>query len=364
MGLETEVPNYGYAVARWPQAPALERLHAKIFGGPSCEIEFVKAFLETVCITILNELGEEVPVAPTTTALLAKVFPALGLVKPKGSSEIGKLISGLNKIAGAIQDVRNENGSVAHGKDGFWEVLEEDLLRAFIHGGDAVLGVLLRSYSGQGLNLETTRDPYVNFLGYHKRIDQAVGLSVSIEEGEESTVLLRLSMPHADGPVELRLAPSAILFGLDRPAYVAMLAVAPLIPVSDDTETEERHAQLKFTVQDQSRQANAIKVVSYSGQLGYLRGGIEQALASALSGALLEEGSEHHLLESILATLDANLALDWQHRQSIRSTALIALKRVLRGTVGHSGNVNEIANLILERVSHDWVDPVGSVSLR
>jgi len=122
--LDDIAPAFRAACDRWPNASNLRQHYGDLARSyeedGSSLIELIKSFLEAVCWTVINELGATPPDSstPTTTELLSCVLDALGLRNQRGVGPLGKVISGHNKLAEGLNELRNQNGSVAHGRDG------------------------------------------------------------------------------------------------------------------------------------------------------------------------------------------------------------------------------------------------------
>ena len=121
---DTLAPNYRRAAQRWPGAQTLangyDALAACFTESAYGLVEHVKSFVESVCITIMVEHGEPKPSdKPSTTELLVAALSALGLRNSRGADKLDSVLSGFNRSSDALSAMRNENGSVAHGKDGF-----------------------------------------------------------------------------------------------------------------------------------------------------------------------------------------------------------------------------------------------------
>jgi hypothetical protein len=194
-------PNYRRAQQRWPDAPMLakccEALNACFDGNAHGMVEQVKAFIESVCLTIMGEFREPMPSStPSTTDLLVAALSPLGLRNSKGASKLDKILSGFNRLADALTEMRNENGPIAHGKDAFLDGLTADHARAFVHAGDAILGVLLSAFEGKQPDLSVTREPYESFPHLNDRIDRAVNVQARIDESSDRPIV-RLEVTEA-----------------------------------------------------------------------------------------------------------------------------------------------------------------------
>ena len=135
------VPQFRRARERWQEAPTLASHYdavVKSYEGIAYGIiASVKSFIECVCLTILGEFGKTVPSETTTTFLLSEALRTLGLDSGRGASKVGKLLSAHNKMADALNEMRNEHDPVAHGKDGFLDTLTTNECRAFLVTADS-----------------------------------------------------------------------------------------------------------------------------------------------------------------------------------------------------------------------------------
>jgi len=331
------LPNYRRASDRWPQAPALAQYYAAIShciaGNGHGIVEHVKSFIECVCITIIGEFGEPLPSAdPTSTQLFIAALKALGLQNSRGASKLDKVLSAFNKMSDALSEMRNENGPVAHGKDGFLDAIEEDHARSFLHTGDAIVGVLLNALEGKQPNLLVTREPYERFAHLCGRIDRSVAVNSRVEfEDDLPVLIISLSIGNKPESIDLRIEPSRLLYGIDRTAFVGVLSDAPeTLEEEDNDEFEEESppAAEPTTEAEAGTQAvpTAVVVVgSYSGVFANLCDGLRAFVVSeGISATPSDE-----LLNSLLATAESNSGVDWQTRENLQARMKIGFRRVL-----------------------------------
>ena len=358
--LDALAPNYRRAQQRWPGAPTLEKcyeaLKACFAGNAHGQVEHVKSFVESVCLTIIGELREPLPSStPSTTDLLVAALGPLGLRSTKGASKLDKVLSGFNKLADALTDMRNETGPVAHGKDAFVDAVAADHARAFLHAGDAILGVLLNALEGKQPDLIVTREPYESFPHLNERIDRAVRVEARIdEEDERPIVVFSLATGPQGEAIELRVEPSRLLYGIDREAYIEVLKTADLAvaEAEEGEEEEEEEAAVPEAIEaPASRVATSPGPVTelvpaYRGELEDLRPGVERFLiAEGLDPAVGAAGGTY-LVDSLLATAEQNIGLDWKLREPIQARLKVACKRVLMGF----GATPEKAEAVAERL--------------
>lgn len=342
-GLEGIAPNYKRAQQRWPEAPMLpkyyEALDACFAGNGHGMVEHIKSYIECVCLTIMGEMRAPIPSStPSTTELLVAALNPLGLRNSRGASKIDKVLSGFNKLADALTEMRNDNGPVAHGKDAFLDPLPTDHARAFLHAGDIILGLLLNAYEGKQPDLIVTREPYENFSHLNKRIDRAVSVEARIDEGGDQPVVV---FSVATGPrgevIELRVEPSRLLYGIDREAYVEVLKTADLAASEEEEEEKEKD---KKDVPDKLVEMHGVNtgappgpvakvMTAYEGTLRILRPGVAAFLTSESLEPSTKDVAGAILVDSLLGTIDQNMAVDWKQREPIQARLKVACKRVL-----------------------------------
>lgn len=358
--LDNVAPNYRRAQQRWPDAPTLakgyEALNERFVGNTHGLVEHVKSFIESVCLTIMGELREPMPSStPSTTDLLVAALNPLGLRNTKGASKLDKVLSGFNRLADALTDMRNETGPVAHGKDAFLDAVTADHARAFLHAGDAILSVLLNAFEGKQPDLIATREPYESFPHLNERIDCAVSVDARIDEDADRPMVV---FSVATGPrgeaIELRVEPSRLLYGVDREAYIEVLKTAELA-VADAQEAGEEAEEEAAIPEAVEAPGSGVAVSAgpvtelapaYEGALKAFRSGVEGFLiAEGLDPAVAGAGGTQ-LIDSLLATAEQNIGLDWKEREPIQARLKVACKRVLV----QFGTTPERAEAVAERL--------------
>lgn len=357
--LDVLAPNYGRARHRWPDAPTLtachEALRACFDSNAHGQVEHVKSFIECVCLTIMGELREPMPSAtPSTTDLLVAALNPLGLRNTRGASKLDKVLSGFNRLADALSEMRDHNGPVAHGKDGFLDALTADHARAFLHLGDAILGVLLSALEGKQPDLTVTREPYESFPHLNERIDRAVSVEARIDEdSERPMVVLSVATGPQGEAIELRVEPSRLLYGIDRSAYIEVLRTADLVVPEEDVEGEEQESGVlepaAFSGMGAASTAGPLTEIlpTYSGLLEPLRAGLRAFLsAEGVDPAGAAEGGAR-LLDSLLATAEQNMGLDWKRREPLQARLKVACKRVLVQLGSAPDNAEEVAGRLV-----------------
>jgi hypothetical protein len=357
--LDALAPNYRGAQQRWPDAPTLAKCHEALRACFDTNahglVEHVKSFIESVCLTIMGELREPMPSAtPSTTDLLVAALNPLGLRNTRGASKLDKVLSGFNRLADALTEMRNDNGPIAHGKDAFLDALTADHARAFLHAGDAILGVLLNALEGKQPDLIVTREPYESFPHVNERIDRAVSVEARIDEdGERAMVVFSVATGPRGEAIELRVEPNRLLYGIDRSAYIEVLRTADLVVAeAEEVEGEEKEAATAEPATPPGMGAAPVAVPltelvpTYEGLLERLRAGLGDFLiAEGVDPAAPAEGGAR-LTDSLLATAEQNMGLDWKRREPLQARLKVACKRVLV----QFGSATEKAEDVAERL--------------
>lgn len=335
--VDTLAPNYLRAKEHWPDAPNLSHCYREIVtcyaGSSHGLVEHVKAMLESVCITILEEFSKPMPSStPSTTELLVGALRPLGLYNTRGASKMDKVLSGYNRLTDALSDMRNENGPVAHGKDGFLEALEADHARAFLHTGDAILGLLLNALEGKEPDLSKTREPYERFPHHNDRIDRSVAIDATVDlDGDVPLLILKITTGGNAEEIEVKVEPSRMLYGVDRSAYIEILGTAVTEFADQEAEPEPSIpviAGRSYTRLVTGDLASSGDVHAHEGRFAKLRPGLTNLLRNeGWSDARLEE--EGDLVGSLLTLADQNFGLDWKDSTRQQARLKVATRRLL-----------------------------------
>jgi hypothetical protein len=336
-GLDAIAPQFRLAAERWPEAPTLlnhYRAVSECYAGAGHGlIATVKSFIECVCLTILGEFGKPMPCSdPSTTELLVEALKPLGLENTRGASRVDKLLSAHNKMADALSEMRNVNDPVAHGRDGFIDALTANECRAFLITADTILALLLSAHEGKEPNLQYTREPYDRFSHLNDRIDRAVTLEAAVEDEDEGQVLL-LKVRAADtgDEIEIRVLPSKILYALDRTAYVGFLVSSHAQAVPPQPAAEPAEVAMAAEAMPATKPALSAPEVGgvYQGMLFPLKGSFGQYLESLGLPAphLIRDGA--NVSDSLLATAEQHMGMDWTEREPLQAAMKVALRRTL-----------------------------------
>jgi hypothetical protein len=215
--------------AHWRQAPMLQQTFATLErefadDNDAC-IDAAKGFVECACRVLIEELDDPVsPKKPTGSdpALselvgLATRMLDLGTVRHRAFSD---LIKQHNKLTETLRVLRNEAGTVSHGKDGFIAKLSAHHRRSALLAADAIVTFLHEAYLEREPDPVRTFEPYERFEASNALIDELT--TVRAELDEEGLIRAIVVLPDGE-EVPLAIETSRLLFGVDREAYKLVL---------------------------------------------------------------------------------------------------------------------------------------------
>lgn len=374
--LDDIAPNYVRAKQRWSDAPLLARYYNSLKscyeGSSHGLVEHVKSFLESVCLTIMAEFKVPKPSEnPNTTELLVSALAPLGIRNSRGANKLDKVLSNFNKLTDALNEMRNESGPLAHGKDGFLDPISSDHARAFLHTVDVVLGLLLNVEEGKEPDLVVTREPYERFQHLNSRIDGAVSLKARTEEEEDrSVVVISVSMGPNDSAIELRAEASEILYGLDREAYVEVLKTIKPTKISPkETAIIEQEPPRMPLLVSRTVDPTPSLVEKYSGRLKPLAHEIQKIFEGKNIPVSLKRKDNSRLIDSTLATIEKHATLDWFYREVAKAKLRVAIKRLLLNFEVHQNMAGLVATQLIDwlgnkKSSVTGLNPDGKASMQ
>lgn len=361
--LDTLVPNFRLAKERWSNAPMLSGHYESLVQSYNSNsfglIEIVKSFIESVCLTVLGDYGKSMPNSkPNTTEMLVETLKCLGFENTRGANKLDKVLSAYNKLADALGEMRDENGQIAHGKDGFLDVLAKNHTRAFLLAGDTILNLLLSALDGKEPELRTTREPYERFSHIHDRIDNSflVESNVDAEDGFPF-IVVKFQRDKKSDPVEFRIEPSRLLYNIDRTAYIDLLSISAteMSPLTEELE-EELNLVTDLPIVSYGNLPSTELTGTYQGKLLPLKDGLLVYLQSLGIADLPPGPNKEQIVDSILATADSNMGLDWRRRENLQAKIRVGLKRALSHFGVDAVNANEYAEHLLTWLKMQAVD--------
>lgn len=345
--LDDIAPAFRAAITRWPDASNLKTHFADLAStfenNGSSLVELSKSFVEMVCITIITELGKELPASssPTTTELLGCALDALGIRNQRGSSALGTILSGYNKVSDGLTDVRNHEGSVGHGKDGFIDAISDRHARVYLLSADTIIALLLQAYDGVEPSILKTREPHSRFSHHNERIDSATQIEAAVDE--EGVVELSFLAGTLEDGFDIRVSASELLYYLDRQAYVGVLdalqgvtteAKEEEIPEPEEVEAEpeeetqpEEAADEEMVPISKKLQPVAKYEGKYKDQVSPL---YDYILYSILGGDTKFATQVQNLTYTVLNGMEDMAVIDWSNRPSMHAEVRLFLKKLVK----------------------------------
>lgn len=230
--------------AHWRQAPMLqqtfETLEREFADENDACIDAAKGFVECACRLLIEELDDPLspkkPIAPDTAlgelVGLATRMLDLGTVRHRAFSD---LIKQHNKLTDTLRVLRNEAGTVSHGKDGFIAKLSAHHRRSAMLAADAIVTFLHEAYLEREPDPVRTFEPYERFDVSNAIIDEYAALRA--DDGEDGLLHLAVILPDGE-QVPLAIETSRLLFGVDREAYKFVLNACREAKASAPEEAE------------------------------------------------------------------------------------------------------------------------------
>ncbi len=334
--LDTVAPHFRHAMEHWPDAPTLRNHYSAVSeswdGTRHGLVETVKSFVECVCLTILGEYGKPMPSSsPSTTEMLVEALRLLGLQNTREGGNLSRVLSAHNKLADALSDMRDENGPVAHGKDGFLDSLTANQLRTYLVTADTLLALLLAALEGTEPDLQFTREPYERFLHLHERIDASVSVEATVDyDSDTPAVVVNMSTGGLPDGVELRIEPSRLLYAIDRTAYIEILAASAVQIAEEAAEAAAPPAApIAQTEEVPETEPPSEIIATYTGRLLPLAAELRRYIGTLNLTTVPDPPSEGQFIDSLLATAEANMGTDWRERDALQARMKVALRRTL-----------------------------------
>ncbi|WP_454831684.1 abortive infection family protein [Pseudoxanthomonas wuyuanensis] len=222
-------PGIREACNHWHGAPMLqqnlEALEQTLGQDNDACIDCAKAIVEVVCRVIVESFHtplaplKPVQETPSLSDWLSAAVRALKLGDIR-DDKFKKLVSSHHKLAGALNDLRNQAGPASHGKDPYLERLAIHHRRSAVLASDAIVAFLHKAYLDTQLDPASSREPWERFSEHNALIDAHVGLSVETDDDGQAS--LQFLLPNGD-VLPLAIEVSRLLYQLDREAYVEAL---------------------------------------------------------------------------------------------------------------------------------------------
>jgi len=333
--LDMIAPHFRRLADRWPDAPTLSSHYQDVAtsyeGNQHGLVETAKSFVECVCHTILWEYGKKMESDSQTSTLLTKALQLLGLENTRGAGELGEVLKAHNRLADALSYMRNNNTPVAHGKDGFLDTLTKNHIRTYLLTADTLLAILLAAFEGTDPHLLYTRESYDNFRNQHDRIDGSVtAVDSSLEYvGDSPVVVITVKTESLPDDIELRVEPSRLLFSVDRQHYVNALNASTVQTTVTAEGSKAEEVPVASSVEPNEVEPPSEIVHDYEGHLLPLANDLRCYVDSLKLPISTRLSSGENIIDSLLATAEANMGTDWREREALQIRMNIALRRTL-----------------------------------
>lgn len=208
------LPAAWLALQQAPQAQRIAQLIDAVEQIPRTNPELVfdlcRALIESVCKTVLNDLGEPIPPKPNAENMVAallkrlQLFPDPKSVEAESKQAVGDTVGGINKFVNGIGSYRRIFGPASHGRDGYDYAV--DLSHAMLVVGvtDALVAFLFATHR----RLHGQEEWHRAKLGDHEDFDQY------------------LDDEHDPSPIPVfgdDFPPSEVLFAVNRTGYLKRL---------------------------------------------------------------------------------------------------------------------------------------------
>ena len=207
----------------------LDTLEREFADDSDAIIDAAKALVECACRLLVEELDD--PAAPLKPAKsdiplaellgLATRMLDLGEVRDRA---FATLIKEHNRLADALRVLRNEAGTLSHGKDGFIRKLSVHHRRAALLAADAIVTFLHEAYLERDPYPVLTLEPFERFAESNAIIDEHT--AIVSEADEDGFLQARVLSPNSE-EITLTVEPARLLFGVDREAYKLALNACP-----------------------------------------------------------------------------------------------------------------------------------------
>lgn len=170
---------------------------------PSLAFDLARSLVESVCKTILKDLGENCDNMGFNDLLEAvyrriQTLPATHSEREDIKQAIERLLKHLNEAIWGLSELRHQAGSASHGRDAFEPPLDRIQAEFAARAADAIVCFLFKAYRSYRQPSEILRFEYGDFEEFDNWID-------------EQNEIVRI--------FELEYRPSEVLFHVDRRAY-------------------------------------------------------------------------------------------------------------------------------------------------
>jgi len=194
----------------------IDEIEKAAINNPSYCFDLSKALIESTCKTILKDRGHELNKNIKIETLVKETLNALE-EEAQFKKNLNKTINGLNAVVKGLSELRNDEGIVSHGKDGYAKSPDPIQAQLAARAADAIVNFLIKTHKKYPTNNPNKREHYDDYPEFNEYID-------------ELTETVRI--------FNYEYQPSEVLFHVDQKAYFA-LHLDFLSPAEDELEDDE-----------------------------------------------------------------------------------------------------------------------------
>jgi len=207
----------------------VKALESAIVENPGLAIDLIKALIESVCITILKDLGKTFNKGEGLGKIVKKTLKELNLLHENPDAATSKVIQSLNQTATGLADavqgiceLRNLEGFASHGKDAYFQSsLKLVQLELAARAADALVNFLFKINKNYTEQHSPTRLIYQDHTLFNEHVD---------ENNPPVTIF------------GLIYTPSEVLYLMDKEAYrEQLLDYKNQESTDDDNESEKKY---------------------------------------------------------------------------------------------------------------------------
>lgn len=186
----------------------IQALEDAIERVPDFAFDLAKTLVETICKTILEDIGRPADPSWDAPKIMRETTTYLSLIPrnhpdpSKTRDSITKTLNGLHTAVQGLCELRNNYGIASHGRDGFSARLDQRQATLAAQAADTIVSFLYRIH----------RDALSQAPGVRVYYDDHVDFNEAFDRDNE---VIRIG--------DLELLPSRVLFHSDREAYKAAL---------------------------------------------------------------------------------------------------------------------------------------------
>jgi len=214
-------------LSAWPNSSHLEEListtEQALLDKSDKALDGAKSLVEMVCKTILIERRGKYDSIKKLSGLVKEALKVLDISSNEENENLRDICSGIITAINGIVNLRNRFGPLSHGRDAYHLKLGDWHRFIAVQTAEAIAVFLFEVHEGKPPNLKYLRRPFDEDDPINKKIDKNV--SIKVDEIDNQIKINEF----------ITFRPSAILYNLDRDAYID---VKELLPEDEEDDQE------------------------------------------------------------------------------------------------------------------------------